>query len=93
MLKRTDVCVTSVLLDTVQNHSNSAIPKFQYRAPLNEKAGWQENPSPKLSPKTIKDIRRVFQKGAQDDLEAERHFMLRQRRLKQEEQQSRGRSL
>ncbi|CAK1253245.1 MobP2 family relaxase [Fructobacillus tropaeoli] len=85
--------------DTGQNHSNSAIPKSHYRAGLNEKAGWQENPNPKLSPKTIKDIRRVFQKGAQDDLEAERRFMLRQRRLKQEErqdeieevQQSRGR--
>lgn len=86
--------------DAGQNHSNSSMPKFQSQAAQHEKAGWQKQ-SPKLSPKTIKDIRRVFQRGVQDDLEAERRFMLRQHRLKQEErqneieevQQSRGQSL
>ncbi|CAK1230035.1 MobP2 family relaxase [Fructobacillus fructosus] len=82
-------------------NSQSPLKKQQGGSSKSDKADWQEKHNSPLSPKTIKNIRRVFQKSVQDDLEAERRFMLRQQKLKQEEyqeeieevQQSRGQSL
>lgn len=83
------------------SRSQYPFKKQQGSSSKSDKADWQGKHNPPLSPKTIKNIRRVFQKSVQDDLEAERRFMLRQRKLKQEEyqeeieeaQQSRGQSL